>query len=206
MESCSIPSLSSLPIHHDENDIENKWVLLEDFLLFLRNQHRPTDKIKDIKKSNVQKEFKGHFNGLKEVDGHFRISVRSVLRYCFHHTEQLYICQKVVHQIEKKCFGKNTSSELTIKDIYVRVVKTFYRSEDIENHSLQTLEIDDSQIDTLFNNYKDDFNHFEWKKICLFEHHFGKSNYYHDSDNYEKLVEQKNLRQEIMSISAVNIV
>ena len=120
----NIPALSSLTINQDENDNEIKWVLLEDFLEFLRKEHRPTDKIPKIKKSNIYKEFKGHQNGLKEVDGQFRISVRSILRYFFNHSEHLYICQKVVHQIEKKCFGKNTISELTIKGIYGTVVKT----------------------------------------------------------------------------------
>jgi hypothetical protein len=62
---CSIPALSGLTIHQDEEASERKWTLLDDFLSFLRKHHRPSDALREIKKSNIQKEFKARKNGLK---------------------------------------------------------------------------------------------------------------------------------------------
>jgi DNA-binding ferritin-like protein (Dps family) len=91
---------------------------------------------REIKKFNIQKEFKAHTNGLKEINGQLTVNMRSVLKYFFNHSESLYICQKVVEQIEKRCFYKNSSSEKTIKDIYSAIVKTVYRNSSIEKHIL----------------------------------------------------------------------
>jgi len=93
------------------------WMI---FCLFLRKHHRPSDALREIKKFNIQKEFKAHKNGLREINGRLTVSMRSVLKYFFNHSESLYICQKVVDQIEKRCFYKNASSEKTIKDILLR--------------------------------------------------------------------------------------
>jgi DNA-binding ferritin-like protein (Dps family) len=136
MAFCSIPALSGLTIHQDEEDSERKWTLLDDFLSFLRKHHRPSDALREIKKFNIQKEFKAHKNGLKEINGQLTVNMRSVLKYFFNHSESLYICQKVVEQIEKRCFYKNSSSEKTIKDIYSAIVKTVYRNSSIEKHIL----------------------------------------------------------------------
>jgi hypothetical protein len=48
-----------------------------------------------------------------------------------------------------------------------------YRKFEIENYLLQNLSFD-SQIETLYTDYKNDYSEDQWKKICLFEHHFSK--------------------------------
>ena len=64
-------------------DSERKWTLLDDFLSFLRKHHRPCDALREIKKFNIQKEFKAHTNGLKEINGQLRVNMRSVLKHFF---------------------------------------------------------------------------------------------------------------------------
>ena len=56
--------------------------------------HRPSDALREIKNINIQKEFKAHKNGLKEINGRLTVNMRSVLKYFFNHSESLYICQK----------------------------------------------------------------------------------------------------------------
>jgi hypothetical protein len=53
------------------------------------------------------------------------------------------------------------------------------------------LQIDESEIETLYTDYKPEFDTLDWKKICIFEHHFSRSSFYSDSDSYEKIVQQK---------------
>ena len=73
-----------------------------------------------------------------------------------------------MEQIEKRCFYKNASFEKTIKDIYSAIVKTVYRNSSIEKHILESLQIDESEIETLYTEYKHESDTLDWKKICIF--------------------------------------
>ena len=86
---------------------------------------------------------------------------------------------------------KDSALDTTIKDIYSAVVKTSFRNKFIEKFLLENVTLDDMDIITLFQNYKSQFSVQEWKKICIFEHHFGNSSFYNESDSYETVVEQK---------------
>jgi hypothetical protein len=45
--------------------------------------------------------------------------------------------------------------------------------------------------DSTSTDYKHEFDTLDGKKICIFEHHFGRSSFYSDSDSYEKNFQQK---------------
>jgi hypothetical protein len=77
------------------------------------------------------------------------------------------------------------------KDIYSTIVKTVYRNSSIEQHILENLQIDESEIETFYADYKHEFDTLEWSNICIFEHHFSRSSFYSDSDSYEKIVQQR---------------
>ena len=109
--------------------------------------------MREIKKINIQKEFRAHKNGLKEINGRLTVSMRSVLKYFFNHSESLYICQKGSgpnrkEMLLEKCFIWKD------KDIYSTIVKTVYRNSSIEQHILENLQIDESEIETLYADYK----------------------------------------------------
>lgn len=114
----AIGALKQLDVLTDD-DGNGRWIYLQSFLKFLREHHRPTDVIKEIKRCNITKELKGHIGGLKEINSQVAVAAKSILRYIFHHAEHLFICQKLVDQIEKKCHDNTCANtyDLSIKEI-----------------------------------------------------------------------------------------
>ena len=92
----------------------------------------------------------------------------------------------------KKCFIWKE------KDIYSTIVKTVYRNSSIEQHILENLQIDESEIETFYADYKHEFDTLEWSNICIFEHHFSRSSFYSYSDSYENIVQQRASFQDIL--------
>jgi hypothetical protein len=82
------------------------------------------------------------------------------------------------------------SLDSSIKDVYNSVVKAEYRKLEIENYLLQNLSFD-SQIETLYTDYKNYYSEDQRKKICLFEHHFSKSLLYIQTESYENIIHQR---------------
>lgn len=62
-----------------------------------------------------------------------------------------------------------------LKTFYSAIIKTVYRNSSIEKHILENLQIDESEIETLYADYKHEFDTLDWKKICIFEHHLAET-------------------------------
>ncbi|CAC5421501.1 SLC9A8 [Mytilus coruscus] len=119
-----------------------------------------SDHIKEIKRFNILKEFKGHKFGVLEKESEPYINVTSFLRYIFNHCDQLQICSEIVLQIQSKLTQKRDEFCLqNTQDLYKDVV-------------YNEISIDEDKISSLHKQYKYNFTKDEWIKICLFETHF----------------------------------
>ena len=169
-----VPLLTNLHIYPDEEN-EGSWISVEDFLKFLRQHHTSQDVIKEIKKSNVVKEFNGHRNGVKMINDSLSVSLNSSLRYIFHHADQLGICREVTDQVLSVLLGtsRDCAAVSSIKELYCAIAKTSVKKPHIEAVLLQNVEFKED-IPTLYEDYKADFSPLDWKKICVFEHHFSR--------------------------------
>lgn len=168
----ALPKLLRLPFRTDIGD--GQWIELDEFISFLRQYHSPSDKIKKVKRSNIISEFKTHQVSLKEKDGILYITITSVLRYIFHHYDQQAICRECVHEIQQKISSEKTQAPCTVEEIYKRITNLAFRSSVIENHIFQNIDINETDIPSLYIQYKTDFSNVEWTKICYFEFHFCK--------------------------------
>lgn len=203
----SMTLLKALQVEVDENG-EGSWVKFESFVTFLKHNHHPADSIVGIKTSNVRKEINGHRYGLKQIHGTEYVSFSSILKYVFHHCDQISICRRICDQTVQ-CILGNTDSASNVFEIYKAVAHTQLHSKQIEAtvFNLDT-ETKEGDIPTLYKDYKINFTKEEWRRIVEFEFHFGQM--YGSSLNKTSFDEQINLRwtflkelQETVSLSSL---
>ena len=70
-------------------------------------------------------------------------------------------------QIQKKLYEEKNLSIATVDEIYKRVASTSFRNNLIENYILGSTDIPEDNIPSLCLDYKNNFSHLEWKKICF---------------------------------------
>lgn len=163
--------LKSLKVEVDENG-EGSWIKLEYFIKFLKENHHPADSIAGIKSNNVRKEINGHRHGLKEISGSDYVSFNSVLKYIFHHCNQINICKRICYQLVQCVLG-NTESISNVLEACKAVAKTQLRSKHIETifHQADKKTYEDD-IPSLFKDYRVNFTGEEWEQIVQFVFHF----------------------------------
>ena len=176
----NIQNLRQLKFIRDE---ENTFVTFEDWINFLRSQSSNGN---TIRRSNILKEFRNHRNGLIERDGKLFVTISSLLRYVANHCENLEICDKILSDVIFCVLKKEPVPETRATlNVYEQVAKLNTLS--WSNSLLQTVSINNSR--TLYTDYKHCFSDEEWKKICLFEHHFVRS--YPDYLTFEEELKKK---------------
>ena len=119
---------------------------------------------------------------MKEINGRLTVSMKSVLFQSL--KKSLYM---------SKGSGPNRK-EMLLEKCFIwkdRHLLRYCQNCIQEFHILENLQIDESETETLYADYKDELDTLEWSKICIFEHHFRRSSFYSDSDSYEKIVQQR---------------
>lgn len=152
----SMTLLKSLKVEVDENG-EGSWIKFESFIKFLKENHHPADLIAGIKSNNVRKEINGHRHGLKEISGSDYVSFNSVLKYIFHHCDQINICKRICDQLVQCVLG-NTDSISNVLEVYKTVAKTQLHSKQIEPIFLQAgVKTNEDDIPSLFQRLQNQF-------------------------------------------------
>lgn len=122
---------------------------------------------------------------MKEFEGKVWITLTSLIRYIANHAENLEICGKIVRYIIQCIVKSDPVPQCSILVIYQRIAKL--NSVVWSDTLLETVQIGDSR--TLYTNYKSCFSEKEWKKICLFEHHYLRN--YPEYYTYEEELRKK---------------
>ncbi|CAG2243840.1 unnamed protein product [Mytilus edulis] len=152
------------------------WISLKDILQFLRQHHSITDHIKEIKRFNILKEFKGHKFGVLEKENEPYINVTSFLRYIFNHCDQLQICSEIVLQIQSKLTQKRDEFCFqNTQDLYKVIASKNFTYSKLQDVVYNEISIDEDKISSLHKQYKSDFTKDEWVKICLVKINFYSS-------------------------------
>ena len=133
-----------------EETVEGQWIELDRFITFLRSHHIEEDKIKKIKRSNILTEFKGHSNGLKEINCILHVSLTSALRYMFHHYDQQTVCKDFVHKIQEKVFNGQFSVPSNIQEIYRRIINLSFRNPIVEKHIFKNTDFNEILMSLIF--------------------------------------------------------
>jgi hypothetical protein len=165
--------------HVFEDADGQQWMLLDTFInVILRKNRVTTDK--DIKRSNMQKCFKGHKNGIKyithsEDEKKEAINLLSLFTFIFSHRNDYRICQELSLAISNKVVKSELIPDGTLLQLYQVIAKNGFGDRYIRNLILTKLRIDETSIPSLYLCHKtDEFSADEWKWICLFEHQFSR--------------------------------
>ena len=178
--------LRPLSLEVDENG-EGCWVKLESFVKILKSNHEPGDTIVAIRSDNVKKEINGHKHGTKSIWGSDYVSYNSILRYIFHHNDQLIFCKRVCEQITQALLGSNDTAS-SIFEIYKTVALKPFHNKHIET-LFQSNSLIDTLIPTLFRDYELHFTKEEWRRVVEFEFHFYQ--------RYEQLLEKMSFEEQL---------
>ena len=174
----------------------NKWLKLEDFIVFLRRNVKPTDIVTRIRVDNIKKECV-KFNGTKCFDNVIFISAFSAIKYIFNHADQISVCSDIADEIIELSLGQGVSEEnempQTTLDLYHLIVRN-----DIKDPVILPLESGISDLSTstlvaptLVDIHKFLFTSEQWQKICLFEHNFSLQYCPKESTSVETLLQEK---------------
>ena len=116
------PEMAKIACLHDLNlkeDSGEMFVCFNDFVTYLQKNHKTTDDLKNIKPSNVHREFNRYNDAIKILDNTVCVRFHSVLRYMFNHSDNLDICRKISVQLTKYILaGKKYGQDKTILQIY----------------------------------------------------------------------------------------
>ena len=178
--------LRPLLLEVDENG-DGCWIKFDSFINLLKTKHDQGDSIVAIKTNNVKKEINGHKNGLKLIWGTEYISYSSILKYMFHHNDQLIFCKRVCDQVIQILLGTNDFAS-NIFEIYHTVAHKQIHTKHIEA-LLESVNIIETDIPTLYKDYKLHFTQEEWRRVVEFEFHF--------SQRYELLLDKMNFEEQI---------
>lgn len=179
--------LRHLQLEVDEHG-EGYWVKFDSFIELLKSKHDQRDSIVAIKTSNVHKELNGHRNGLKVISGEEYVSYHSVVKYMFHHCDQLIFCKRVCDQIILCSLG-NSDTVSNIFEIYKAVSHKQLHNKHIETLLEKDISDLENDIPTLYKHYKINFKKDEWTRIVEFEFHFNQ--------RYETELDKTNFEEQI---------
>ena len=162
--------LNSLRIIHKEDDDE-QWINIQDFVKLLQKHTHKDDKIK-IRRDAIQREIEKHHHGIAMIDSACHLSVRSALRYIFHHCDQLVFCKRTLSQMMSVLLVNQDNFNFSShKEVYSAIAQTKFHSPNMEKHLYDAIDLSEDDIPTLMKDYKDEFTKnfapHGWKRICL---------------------------------------
>lgn len=141
---------------------EDSFIELGEFVKFIR------DRDPNQRPFNIKRAFQTKSLHNKEV-----ISVSSVLKYCYQHSDSLKSCRCITKCVENEIL--NSKETLLPVESSYELYKQLSQEKILENESvLSDIKFDDQCIDTLIVDHKKHFTDKEWQKICWFETHFSK--------------------------------
>ena len=156
-----------------KDETADKYLLyLDEFLKFLRKHKNPSDKLQSVKKANVTREVETAGEKLYNINDKEAISVSFLLKYIFHHCEQVGVLKNISLDIEKLLlFG---SKENKSQDYFHRTCLELYH--EIAHsllpvfESIEKLSFDESVISSLIKDHKQTgkFTEHQWKKNLPF--------------------------------------
>lgn len=173
----NVPLLKNFSCTQFEGD-DRKWINFKNILEFLRKNHLPTDSIKEIKSFNLLREFKSYKTGTQDIQNETFINLTTFLRYIFHHSDQLKICNQIVHQIEVILHKQKIHEPIqvhNVEELYRNIAKKKLKFPGIDGVTRKDIEANEYLTLCIFENYKENFTEQEWKQICFFEYHFYKN-------------------------------
>jgi hypothetical protein len=160
-------------IDHGEN--QQQWINFDTFFNLLQTNVQKEDKVK-VRKDVIVKEVDKYQQGFTTIDNERYISVQAILRYCFHHCDQLISCKRIISQVlSVLTIQTGDSNLLSQKEIYSAIAERKFHKTLLEQYVNEIGIPQNSNIPTLVSEYKSDYSEVEWKRICLFEWHFSRT-------------------------------
>ena len=160
----------------DHGEFQQQWINFDKFVKLLQNNSQMEDKVK-VRKDVIVKEVDKYQQGFVTIDNEKYISVQAILRYSFHHCDQLTSCNRIISQILSILVVQTADFNfLSQKEVYSAIAETHFHKTLLEQFVNDRIAIPhNSYIPTLVSEYQSDFSDIEWKRICMFEWHFSRT-------------------------------
>ena len=162
---------------------QDSFIKLDTFLQFIRSEKTPQELQRTAifpKISNVLREV-NKFGKLHVKENHCNgtdISVRSAFRFIFIHCNELFVLDQLSREICDVNFKNHFHNDRSCFHLYQRIVET--------NLCVSPVEKNEVVCRTLQLLYQSTFQEAgQWDKICWFEYHFSKSDYFCSSQDIE---------------------
>ena len=161
--------ISKLQIFAHEDD---RWVWADILVKTLRKNLCQRDKLQAIKCSNVMREFHKHPHGVKQIGEKCALRLFCVLRYIFHHAEDMNICKRIAKEIEHLLTFQECNNDVeSVLSLYKKVSSSSFWSSSAAKHLLES-DFQTCASNTLYSDHKQHFSNDQWNKICIFESQF----------------------------------
>ena len=168
----SFPTFPDLLLQKD--DQEQLWLDFNSVTKLLKDRLLPCDK--NLKPCNLWREAQVLKYGSRVFEGNKDVSVSSFFRFIYNHIDDFAVCRQISKELEKCVMKKltvETSCATSIHECYLAVRKETIKLPVFES-VLSKVSFDGIRIPTLQEEYSIHFSQDDWKRICLFEYHFGQ--------------------------------
>ena len=155
-------------------DEKQHWIDMYELVKYLQDHKSSSDLITPQRTDNMKRYFKKNPGGNKVIKNKVCVPVRNVLRYIYAHAWELKSCGEIADAIENQIVGTGmyNNDQDNHLDLYKDIAKGHIKYRKQWDDILYDLPILDP-IPSLYEIHRSEFTEREWKKICLFEHHFG---------------------------------
>ena len=113
------PRFVDIPKFQDESG--EFLILVKEFVAFIKRHHRPDDKVKGIRKSNMVREF-GR-GGVRDHAGQQAVTVQAAIRYIFNQAPKMRVCQALAAQTEAALLNNGSKAASVPRAAALKMLK-----------------------------------------------------------------------------------